>query len=131
MGAGGIEGPGASPELALTARLLRELAGYVQECHARRNELTVTQKAHASDLLTEADLTVQKRAMAEVGRCFPGDFFIGEEEGAASAATDPSGRCWLMDPIDGTFNFVRGLFPVFAVSLAFCNGGKAQAVRGL
>jgi myo-inositol-1(or 4)-monophosphatase len=127
MPAKGLEGPGASPELTLIARVLREVSDYVHEQYGRRNQLMVTQKAHASDLLTEVDLTVQQRAMEAVAAHFPGDIFIGEEEGAASSTENTLARCWLMDPIDGTFNFVRGLLPTFAVSLAFCEGGAAQA----
>lgn len=127
MPAEGLEGAGAGQELILIARVLREVSGYVHEQYARRSQLTVTQKAHASDLLTEVDLTVQQRTMAAVATRFPGDIFIGEEEGAACGTEDPLARCWLMDPIDGTFNFVRGLLPTFAISLAFCEGGAAQA----
>ena len=36
-------------------------------------------------------------------------------------------RCWIIDPIDGTQNFVRGLFPAFGVSIAFAASGRAVA----
>jgi myo-inositol-1(or 4)-monophosphatase len=114
-------------ELDFIEHFLRENAAYVRERYARRGEVTVTAKAHAGDLLTEVDLTVQKRAAEQVAAMFPGDHFVGEEEGAEQVPAGHAGRCWLIDPVDGTYNFVRGLFPVFAVSIAFVTEGLARA----
>lgn len=114
-------------EIAFIEHFLRENAAYVRERYRCRGEVTVTAKAHASDLLTEVDLTVQKRAAEQIAAAYPGDRFIGEEEGAEGLPEDRSGRCWLIDPIDGTYNFVRGLFPVFAISIAFVTDGLARA----
>lgn len=114
-------------ELAFIERFLAENAGYVREKYGDRAGLTVTAKSHATDLLTEVDLTVQKRAMEAIAAAYPGDAFVGEEGEHADPPENPRGRCWIMDPIDGTSNFVRGMYPIFGISLAFAEDGVAQA----
>lgn len=57
------------------------------------------------DLVTTADRDVESFICAELSRAFPEDGIFGEE---GSTVTGTSGRVWVIDPIDGTFNFVRG-----------------------
>ena len=57
------------------------------------------------DLVTAADREVEAFICAEFSRAFPDDGVFGEE---GSAIQSRSGRTWVIDPIDGTFNFVRG-----------------------
>ncbi|CAN0271309.1 unnamed protein product, partial [Discosporangium mesarthrocarpum] len=56
---------------------------------------------------------------------FPGDEFIGEESssefGVIADLTDRP--TWIVDPVDGTTNFVHG-FPMTTVSIGFARGGK-------
>ena len=66
------------------------------------------------DYVTAADTAVEKLIREQIAAVFPGDGFLGEESGGAAAS-----RLWVVDPIDGTANFARGL-PQFAVSIAFC-----------
>ena len=70
------------------------------------------------DYVTAADTAVETLIRERVASVFPGDGFLGEESGGAVAP-----RLWVVDPIDGTANFARGL-PQFAVSIAFCVDGK-------
>lgn len=66
--------------------------------------LPVETKGHL-DLVTEADKHVEAFLITELGKAFPADGIFGEEGGAIAGT---SGRTWVIDPIDGTFNFVRG-----------------------
>ncbi|BCP55558.1 arabinose phosphate phosphatase [Kaistia sp. 32K] len=66
--------------------------------------LPVEQKGHL-DLVTEADRAVEDYLTASLQRAFPEDGIFGEERGEIAGS---SGRIWVIDPIDGTFNFVRG-----------------------
>ncbi|MCU0578834.1 MAG: inositol monophosphatase, partial [Desulfobacterota bacterium] len=68
----------------------------------------------AIDLVTEWDLKSQTHVTEIIRRRFPDHDFLSEEA-AAGPRTSPS--CWILDPIDGTTNFVHG-FPFYAVSLA-------------
>lgn len=114
-------------ETRLIEDFLLGIQGYVRGRYAARDQISVSTKSNASDLLTEVDVSVQQRAIAHIAEAFPNDAFVGEEEGLACTPTDPNARCWVMDPIDGTYNFVRGLLPAFGVSLAFVEHGVPQA----
>ncbi len=107
--------------------LLEDLSGYVRERYGDRASVEVGSKKEPNDLLTEVDVEVQRRAMERIRQEFPGDVFVAEEEGMHQTPDDASCRAWIMDPIDGTQNFVRGLFPAFGISLAFVNSGSLQA----
>jgi myo-inositol-1(or 4)-monophosphatase len=69
-----------------------------------RGDLPVTSKAHLN-LVTEADRAVETFIAGRLQLAFPEDGIFGEEGAGQSGS---SGRTWVVDPIDGTFNFVRG-----------------------
>ncbi len=69
--------------------------------------------------MTDADRAVESALRAELGRGRPGDSVLGEEFGGASVLR---GRQWIIDPIDGTKNFVRGV-PVWATLIALLDDG--------
>jgi len=114
-------------ELEFVEDMLRQTSVYAKEKYADRVNIEVSMKDEASNLLTEVDLEVQKRIVERIDKDFPGDLVVAEEAGLDRNPSDEGCRCWVMDPIDGTQNFVRGLFPIFGISLAFVVGGKAQA----
>ena len=88
-----------------------------------------SRKGHAAsrDLVTEVDLEVQRLIRSHVETEFPGHAFLGEEDcggaGAALAAAQGDEWLWVVDPIDGTTNFVHGL-PLCSVSIAVCQNGQ-------
>ena len=51
-----------------------------------------------------------------------GEPVLGEEDGLTGDPKAAEGKLWIVDPIDGTFNYQRGL-PLYAVSIAFCQDG--------
>lgn len=65
-------------------------------------------------LVTEADLASEQEILPRLRDHFPQDNILSEEAGISGPS---SGRQWIVDPLDGTTNFSRGL-PVFAVSIA-------------
>jgi histidinol-phosphatase len=69
--------------------------------------------------VTDADRAVEADAREMLGRDRPGDSVVGEEFGGATTFT---GRQWIIDPIDGTKNFVRGV-PVWASLIALLDDG--------
>ncbi|XP_067887779.1 inositol monophosphatase 1 [Heterodontus francisci] len=88
-------------------------------CDALRKEQTVQIKSSPADLVTETDQNVEKMIICTLKEKFPSHSFIGEEsvaDGAASVLTD--NPTWIIDPIDGTTNFVHR-FPFVAVSIGF------------
>lgn len=105
-------------EIDLIRDLLEEVASYAVEAYERRAEIPVRHKSGVTDLLTEADEEVQRRIAARIEAEFPGEPIVAEELGMHGYPPDPSGPCWVVDPIDGTQNFVAGLFPTFGISVA-------------
>ena len=70
--------------------------------------------------MTAADGAVERAIVAALRAAFPDDAFLGEEGGGAAGD-----RCWVIDPIDGTANFARGL-PHWCVSIAFVAAGRTE-----
>ncbi len=79
----------------------------------------VESKGHL-DLVTQADKDVESFLTRQLRSAFPDDGVFGEE-GAAHQGT--SGRLWVIDPIDGTFNFVRGS-DQWAISIGLYENGR-------
>lgn len=72
------------------------------------------------DFLTETDAAVEAHVRAAIAAAFPDDGFLGEETGGT--VRDAT---WIVDPIDGTANFARGL-PHWCIALAFVRGERAE-----
>jgi len=66
-------------------------------------------------LITDADVAIQEALGSEIARLFPTDGLVGEE-GPIGDSSRQARYAWILDPIDGTNNFVRGM-PGFAVSV--------------
>ena len=79
----------------------------------------ITEKGCTTDLVTETDEAVEKMIIGGLRKCYPDHNFIGEESTAAGAKCQLDGRpTWMIDPVDGTTNFVHR-FPYVAVSIGF------------
>ena len=76
-------------------------------------------------LVTDADLAIQDALGREIARMFPSDGLVGEE-GPIGGARAPGRYAWILDPIDGTDNFARGL-PGFSVSVGVLRDGMPFA----
>lgn len=72
-----------------------------------RTDLTVETKGRPTDLVTASDHAAQERVVEVIEDAFPDDPVLGEEEGTVDELPE-SGPAWIVDPIDGTKNFVRG-----------------------
>jgi len=86
--------------------------------------LQVSRKGPA-DFVSAADLKAEKTLREELQKARPGYGFLMEES-AEIPATDDSGRRWIIDPLDGTSNFLHGL-PHFAISIALEENGEIIA----
>jgi len=80
-------------------------------------------KSTATDVVTQADLIAEQRLRSLIAEHRPHDAVLGEEGGATGGT---SGLTWVLDPIDGTVNYLYGL-PVYAVSVAVVAGGPDPA----
>ena len=83
---------------------------------------SVRHKKNPSDLVTEADIAAQKMIESIVIGAFPNHRFLGEEGNLTqSSQTGESEFCWIVDPLDGTTNYVHGV-PLFGPSVALAQG---------
>ncbi|WP_347109991.1 inositol monophosphatase family protein [Paenarthrobacter sp. S56] len=71
----------------------------------RMGGLQGERKTSVSDVVTAADRAAEAYVLEQLRRCRPDDGILGEE-GASVAGT--SGRTWVIDPVDGTYNFLHG-----------------------
>lgn len=118
--------PGAPGSPAELTELAVRLARQAGELALRRREqgLSVGTKSSATDVVTDADRAVEEMLRRELAELRPGDAVLGEEGGAGGRAG--SRVRWLIDPIDGTVNYLLGL-PQFAVSIAAQLDGQTVA----
>ncbi|MFT3842715.1 MAG: inositol monophosphatase family protein [Myxococcaceae bacterium] len=104
---------------AFAQDLADETAALAQSWFERRSELAIEHKG-PQDLVSAADRAVETLVRERVAAKFPGDKVLGEEQGGATGD-----NLWVVDPIDGTTNFLRGL-PHYCVAIAFVHGGKTE-----
>lgn len=76
------------------------------------------------DVLTEMDPKVERLIRAALAERYPGDAFLGEEDGV-SGSVERAGRIWVVDPIDGTANYARGI-DRYCVSIACVEDGRPR-----
>ena len=101
------------------AHRLADLADQITMNRFQAADLTVTTKPDMSPV-SDADQAVEQAIRAEVEKYNPQDSVLGEEFGT----TGSSQRLWVIDPIDGTKNYVRGV-PVWATLIALIEDGKS------
>ncbi|MCB1968930.1 MAG: inositol monophosphatase [Geminicoccaceae bacterium] len=100
-------------------RIARAAAALALDYFGRRDELEIEHKGK-QDLVSIADKEVENLIRHELERLFPDDAILGEEGGGSDAS-----RLWVIDPIDGTSNFLRGI-PLWGVLLAYVVDGVTE-----
>ncbi|GGL50060.1 inositol monophosphatase family protein [Wenxinia marina] len=106
---------------AAFARNLVESAGRIALDGFRRRDPAEIAMKGAQDFLTETDAAVEAHVKARLAEAFPEDDVLGEETGGAV-----TGRSlWVVDPIDGTANFARGIAH-FCIALAYVRDGVTE-----
>jgi histidinol-phosphatase len=104
-----------SATMAVALRAARAAGDVVMPWY--RRDCGLRQKDDGSPV-TAADLAAEQTIRAMLTAAFPDDGFLGEETGRAAG---PSGRTWVVDPIDGTRSFVRG-YAFFSTQIALLAG---------
>ena len=108
---GGNSSPQYSAELAF-ALTLADIADEISLARYRALDLVVTTKPDNSPV-TDADKAVERAIIDAIAAKYPSDGVVGEEFGTSGSKD----RYWVIDPIDGTKNFVRGV-PTWATLIA-------------
>ena len=107
----------------LTARAVAAEAGKLAyDYFTRRGQLEIERKG-MQDLVSVADRAVEDLIRAHLSDAFPEDDLLGEERGGAERR--PGAGLWVIDPIDGTANFLRGM-PYWSVAIAYVVENRVQ-----
>ena len=111
-----------SRDLELAESIARETGALLRERFLAAEHRGVSSKSTDTDLVSQADLDAEALIRRRLAEACPDDAILGEEGGAAEGS---SGRRWVVDPLDGTVNFLFGI-PQWAVSIAL--EGRAGVV---
>jgi myo-inositol-1(or 4)-monophosphatase len=105
------------------AQALARHAGALAHRYFRDRERLAVELKGPQDFVSRADRDVETLLRREIAAAYPDDAFLGEE--TAASFIGPLDRCWIVDPIDGTHNFLRGV-PYWNVAIAYVEGGRAR-----
>ena len=87
-------------------------------------QVNIERRHGRHDVVTDSDRASEALIMASIAASFPADRRLGEETGLA-VPRRPSARTWIIDPLDGTVNYVAGL-PFWCVSIALAIGDRIE-----
>ena len=114
-------------DLQYAIELARGAGKIILERYGKVERLTKTHAAATDEAVTEADRASQRHIVTGLRKRFPGDGIVGEESDTGQSITfdcpNPDGRVWVIDPIDGTNNFVAGL-GAFGVCIGLLERGQ-------
>ena len=101
--------------------IIREAGDFIKSNMVK--DLEIEEKTRFDDLVTNLDKATQELLIAKIKQAYPADHILAEENGVHHSITD--GNVWVLDPIDGTVNFVaQGTH--FAVMIAYYENGVGQ-----
>ena len=113
-------------DLQYAADLARGAGKIILDHYGKVERLTKTHAAATAEAVTDADRASQRYIVAGLRKRYPDDGLVGEESETGQSITfecrDPRARNWVIDPIDGTNNFIAGL-GTFAVCIALLDQG--------
>jgi myo-inositol-1(or 4)-monophosphatase len=110
---------GLADRYAAAQRIATDVGALALDYFRKWDRLTIDVKGH-QDFVSEADRNVELAVRAALAAAFPEDGIVGEE-GAPTPGS--SGYTWVIDPIDGTTNFINGI-PQWCVILACVHQGQ-------
>ncbi len=107
------------PMLNIAVRAARAAGNVITRGFENRDDLTIEKKGYA-DFVTKVDKEAEQTIIQKIQSSYPDHSFLGEEGGIVSGNDE---FLWVIDPLDGTSNFISGI-PHFAVSIALIYKGK-------
>ncbi|CCK20107.1 Inositol-1-monophosphatase [Lactococcus raffinolactis 4877] len=105
-------------KLEFAKKVVRQAGGFIRQ-HLS-DDLEISEKTHFDDLVTNLDREVQEQILTQILSTFPKDHVLAEENNVRHDIKD--GNVWVLDPIDGTTNFIVQR-DNFAVMLAYYESG--------
>ncbi|MCK5889947.1 MAG: inositol monophosphatase [Methylococcales bacterium] len=108
------------PMLNIAIRAARIAGDIIQRSSDKSSQLTIGKKSK-NDFVTEVDLMAEDAIINVIKKAYPDHSILAEESGETAG----NEYVWVVDPLDGTTNFLHG-YPQYAVSIALKNKGKTE-----
>jgi myo-inositol-1(or 4)-monophosphatase len=108
------------PMLNTAVKAARRAGSVIMRGSRDLDILAVSKKRH-NDFVTEVDKAAEAEIIEVLHKAYPDHAILAEESGASGAASDAEFK-WIIDPLDGTTNFIHG-FPQFCVSIGLMHKG--------
>lgn len=108
------------PLINIAISAARNAAKIVMRYMDRIHELNITEKHH-NDFVTEVDTASEQAIIDTISKAYPDHAFLGEEGGAKGNHD----YTWIIDPLDGTANFIHG-YPHFSIAIAVKHKDKLE-----
>jgi myo-inositol-1(or 4)-monophosphatase len=110
------------PALNIMVKAARRASQIINRASHDVEHLTITTKQH-SDYVTEVDKAAEAAIIEVLREAYPDYGILAEESGIAAGEGAGSEYQWIIDPLDGTTNFIHG-FPQYAISIALTHKGQ-------
>ena len=110
------------PMLNTAVKAARRAAAIINRASFELDRLQVTRKTH-NDYVTEVDRAAEQAIIEVLRTAYPDHAILAEESGASDNLHDENENVWIIDPLDGTTNFIHG-FPQYCVSIALQQRGQ-------
>ncbi|MES2025111.1 MAG: inositol monophosphatase family protein [Pseudomonadota bacterium] len=115
------------PMLNTAVKAARRGAAIINRASFDLDRVKVTEK-NPNDFVTEVDQAAEQAIIEVLKTAYPDHAILAEESGASANLHDENDNVWIIDPLDGTTNFIHG-FPQYCVSIALQQRGQiTQAV---
>lgn len=111
------------PLINIAIQAARSAGNIIMRGLDRLDKIQISQK-QPNDYVTDIDQQAEREIIKIIHKAHPDHVILGEESGELHGKTD-SDYTWIIDPLDGTRNFIHG-FPHFAVSIAICHKGRIE-----
>ena len=104
------------PMINTAVKAARRAASIINRASFEVDQLRIDRKGH-NDFVTEVDKAAENAIIEVLKRAYPDHAILGEESSASANLHDENENVWIIDPLDGTTNFIHG-FPQYAISIA-------------
>ena len=112
------------PMVTIALRAARKAGDIIVQGYEQLDVIKV-QKKQANDFVTEIDQAAERAIIYTLKKAYPDHGFLGEETGHQPGEGEGKDYLWIIDPLDGTTNFIHGV-PHFAVSIACQYKGRIE-----
>ena len=113
-----------APQVNIALRAARQAGNLIRRAAENNDPLTVDQKG-MFDFVTQVDRAAEARIIEVIRKAYPQHGILAEEGGEITGTGEGADYQWIIDPLDGTTNFIHG-FPQYCVSIALSIKGRVE-----